>query len=394
MRGIGVPVFLLALASAAAAQDQQLGARTKAMGGSYTAFEDDPVSVWLNPAGIATQPDQGSISYQTYTAYPTATKAGPANTQTFAVDPELTLAEPAMLPSYLGFVFQLGTAENPMALGFCFARPYLLNYAMDQITSANQTTFEPRNEVKESLSRFRVAFAKDFLIQNKGEAGFFTHVAVGLGLDVGYESWEFLTPTSDKRDSAVALGLGAGLLVGLYDNMDTFKANLGFAYQSPIHYKFGIDPALLPAFDMPGQMNVGVTFYMLPKLPLRATLDLQFIQWKNTAQKSQFANHSGFEDVVNYSIGFEYRIPASDRISLYPRLGYRRFDAPWSDKDDLPATGSYKLVLDTKGEAFNIVTFGLGVSWTSEASKLRSVDIAADAGGDAINVAVGYTHEF
>ena len=181
MKGIGVPVFLLALASAAAAQDQQLGARTKAMGGSYTAFEDDPVSVWLNPAGIATQPDQGSISYQTYTAYPTATKAGPANTQTFTVEPELTLADPAMLPSYLGFVFQLGTAENPMAFGFCFARPYLLNYAMDQITSANQTQFEPRNEVKESLSRFRVAFAKDFLIQNKGEAGFFTHVAVEIG---------------------------------------------------------------------------------------------------------------------------------------------------------------------------------------------------------------------
>ncbi len=31
--------------AAALAQDQQLGARTKAMGGSYTAFEDDPVSV-------------------------------------------------------------------------------------------------------------------------------------------------------------------------------------------------------------------------------------------------------------------------------------------------------------------------------------------------------------
>ena len=36
---------LLAFASPASAQDQQLGARTKAMGGSYTAFEDDPVSV-------------------------------------------------------------------------------------------------------------------------------------------------------------------------------------------------------------------------------------------------------------------------------------------------------------------------------------------------------------
>jgi hypothetical protein len=31
------------------------------MGGSYTAFEDDPVSIELNPAGIATQPNQMSI---------------------------------------------------------------------------------------------------------------------------------------------------------------------------------------------------------------------------------------------------------------------------------------------------------------------------------------------
>ena len=35
--------MLGALPSPAAAQDQQVGARTKAMGGSYTAFEDDPV---------------------------------------------------------------------------------------------------------------------------------------------------------------------------------------------------------------------------------------------------------------------------------------------------------------------------------------------------------------
>ena len=56
-------IFLLALARAACAQDQQLGARTKAMGGSYTAFEDDPVSIWLIPAGISTQLSSMSIAY-------------------------------------------------------------------------------------------------------------------------------------------------------------------------------------------------------------------------------------------------------------------------------------------------------------------------------------------
>ena len=62
---IGLLGLFLLLTSPLSAQDQQIGARTKAMGGSYTAFEDDPVSVWLNPAGIANQITQMSASYQT-----------------------------------------------------------------------------------------------------------------------------------------------------------------------------------------------------------------------------------------------------------------------------------------------------------------------------------------
>ena len=49
-------MLLLSLGTAfAACQDSTVGARAKAMGGGNTAFEDDPTSVWLNPAGIATQ---------------------------------------------------------------------------------------------------------------------------------------------------------------------------------------------------------------------------------------------------------------------------------------------------------------------------------------------------
>ena len=51
------------------AQDQQTGARAKALGGGGTAFEDDPHSIWLNPAGIATQPGGLAISFQTYPFY-------------------------------------------------------------------------------------------------------------------------------------------------------------------------------------------------------------------------------------------------------------------------------------------------------------------------------------
>lgn len=81
-------------------------------------------------------------------------------------------------------------------------------------------------------------------------------------------------------------------------------------------------------------------------------------------------------------------------MNLYPRLGFRRFAAPWDDKNSLPMTSDFQLVLDTKGSHFNIVTFGAGISWTSDDGKLRSVDLGADAGGDASTVAFGINLEF
>jgi long-subunit fatty acid transport protein len=390
--------FLAAGALSAAAQDQQLGARTKAMGGSYTAFQDDPLLVWLNPAGIATQPDQMSIAYQTYTAYPKKETTGPGGSTKFSVGGETILPTPVIIPSYIGFVFQLGTSDSPMAIGVGFARPYNLDYSMDEILTPTQTVFQPRFEVSESLSRFRVALAKDFRLQEKGDAGFLTHVAVGLGGDIGYEEWAFTTPPGDprgnRRGSAAALGGGAGLLVGLYDDPQAFTVHLGAAYQSPVHFNFTVDPSLMPAFDMPQQVNVGLTVYLNQDIPLRVTFDTQFIQWSKTAQDPFFANEPTFRDSVNYSVGLEYRIQAMENLRLYPRLGYRRFEAPWNNKDDLPATGGFKLVLDTKHSDFNICTFGAGISWTTESRKVRTIDIAGDVGGDAFNVAVGYTHEF
>ena len=116
-------VCLLAAATPLMAQDQQLGARTKAMGGSYTAFQDDPLLVWLNPAGIATQPDQLSVAYQTYTAYPKKETRGPGNTTVFGVSGETILPSPLIIPSYIGFVAQVGDPDNPWAIGAGFARP-------------------------------------------------------------------------------------------------------------------------------------------------------------------------------------------------------------------------------------------------------------------------------
>jgi hypothetical protein len=75
-------------------------------------------------------------------------------------------------------------------------------------------------------------------------------------------------------------------------------------------------------------------------------------------------------------------------------MGFRLFGAPWNDANDLPQTGTFKLVLDTDDDTFTIFTFGMGVSWSTEAGKTRSIDWAMDVGGDSFNVALGYTHEF
>lgn len=394
MKSLIASVALLALATTAAAQDQQLGARTKAMGGSYTAFEDDPVSVWLNPAGIATQPDQLSVAYQTYTAYPKGRQRGPGDTVEFTVKPSTVMGDPALLPSYIGFVFQVGDAASPLAIGVCYAQPYLVDYAMDQVKDPNQPDFVPEAEVQQVFGRFRLSAAKDFRIQEAGVPGFLTHVSGGIALDCGVTRWHFSGLGEDTTTANVAMGGGAGVLLGVYDDYDSFKVNLGIAYTSKVSYNFQVNPNVLPAFDMPQQLNIGVTLYLLPGTPLRITLDFQWIDWSATAQDPQFSNFEGFQDAKNYSMGVEYRVKVSDRVSLYPRLGYRRFDAPWGSKNDLPMTGQFRLVLDTKAQAFNLATYGLGISWTTEAGKVRSVDFAGDAGGDAVNFAFGLTMEF
>ena len=391
MRTIVGLLSLLAAAGVARAQDQQLGARTKAMGGSYTAFEDDPVSVWLNPAGISTQPSALSISYQTYTTYPLASERV-AGGEVASAEAVSSFVDPAFIPSYLGVVFQVGSPELPMAIGVCYARPYHLNYSFDELEDPFVTSFEADTNIEESFSRFRVAFAMDFPIKERGTGGFLTHISAGVGLDAGYEHWRFEGGVT-RSDSATAPGFGLGLLIGLYDDTNAFKLNLGAAYQSAIQWKFSTDPEILPAFDMPQQLNVGLTGYFLPGFKLRTTFDVQWVEWSATAEEPAFAGEPKFEDAVNISFGAEYWIQAGERVSLYPRLGFRRFNAPWEDEDDLPSTSNFKLLVDTDSGTFNIFTVGFGVAFTDERGRLWIIDIGADFGGDSANFALGFTYE-
>jgi hypothetical protein len=335
--------------------------------------------------------------YQTYTAYPVHQDpgAGPTDPAVFSTKGDTVLADPEFIPSYLGFVLPVGPPEASMAVGICYARPYLLSFALHELSGPGETAFNPRFGVEQSLSRFRVAFAKDFAFREARAGGWLPHLSVGVAADLGLERWKFQDPDQgDKTGTSTALGFGAGLLLGLFDDPDLLTLNVGAAYQSAVKFDFAIDPALFPAFDMPEQLNVGATVYLHRGLPLRVTGDVQFLGWGATAEDPVFAGYRSFRNAVNFSFGAEYRLDAGEGVVFFPRAGYRRFEAPWDDADNLPATGRFKLVLDTKGSRFNLVTFGLGISWLTEAKKLRSVDFGGDVGGDSYNVALGYTHEF
>ncbi|MBV8880227.1 MAG: hypothetical protein JO332_09705 [Planctomycetaceae bacterium] len=397
---IGLTLALVFVVTArVSAQDQQVGARTKAMGGSYTAFEDDPVSIWLNPGGIATQTDGGTIDYQTYTLYDLRTSASGGASTTQA---QLGWSDPAFLPSYLGAIFQLGTSDAPQALGICFATPFRLRlvYLPFDFTTGSSGS-APGLTVDQSFYRIRSAYARDFRFKADG---LFTHLAVGLGVDVNITDWTFTefksvnggtdSATLTVTDRNVGFGGGAGILLGVYDNRSDFKVNFGAAFQSKANYEFSIDAVDVPLFDWPNQFQAGLTFYLLDGLPFRLTADAQVIQWSNAVRHSLLPGVKSFRNVTNYSVGAEYAVAASEKVKLYPRAGLRRFSAPWSDEDDLPAVGVQRLSIETKSGSFLIGSVGLGVGWANEAGKSRMFDIGVDAGGDQPGFALAFTMEF
>jgi hypothetical protein len=393
----------LACSSAAFAQDQQVGARTKGMGGSYTAFEDDPVSVWLNPAGIAGQTDSMALAYQTFTSWEIEINSSLIGGADPRIAPVQSWNDPALIPSFLGVVFQAGTPESPQAFGFCFTSPFRLDWPMSTIGDNDV----PGAEFTQVFYRFRGSYARDFRLRPAGEEGAFTHLAIGVGLDVGVsrvnfrelaaESFPGFPLEFDVTDTGV--GGGAGLLLGVYDNTRNFKVNLGAAYQSKIEYKFSASKTFMTSFDWPNQYQAGLTTYLFEGMPLRATFDVQYIDWDGASEDSSVATMPDFQSVTNYSVGLEYRLPfrpMGEKVSLYPRLGFRRYDAPWESdhRQKQPGIGNRRIVVDPKEDVYEILTVGLGVGWSSEQNRLRTFDLAMDFGGDVAGLAMGFSMEF
>jgi hypothetical protein len=376
----------------ASAQDFQVGARAKGMGGSYTAFEDDPISIWLNPAGIATQATQLSVAYQTFTQYEPDSSGVGVETKS-----ETGWVDPPFIPSFLGLVVPIGTAENPMAVGIAYIRPFhmKLSYAY------GGGTF-PDSIDQQQFSRYRLAFAYDLKLGGKDSA-FLPHIAFGVGVDIGYTKWEELYHLVGgdlvNNDTATNFGAGGGILLGLYDNTDDLKVNLGVAYQSKVAFQFQVDSDVYPVWDWPAMLNVGLTVYLLSGMPLRLTVDLQWIDWKNAVEEANPVDLPGVDDfrsVTNVSVGGEYRLNLKDdgSLLLYPRAGVRFLQTPWDDTDMLPGTGSSQLAIDTKDDHFTVLSLGAGLYWTTKDGKSRGIDLGYEIGGDSWNLAFGYTHEF
>jgi hypothetical protein len=387
-KALVVAVASMALSAPAWAQDFQVGSRAKGMGGSYTAFEDDPVSIWLNPAGIARQDFRATIQYQTFTQYELQ------RTNTFIGtkgEPEAGLSDPPLIPSFAGIIAPLGD-KTKHAFAFALVRPF-----ENRLTYSFPAPPAFVAQTEQQFWRFRFAYAYDFKLGD--ESTFFPHISLGLAGDVGFTQYSFRSFSNtgividDIHDTNTRPGFGAGLLTSIFDDRESFRVDFGVAYQSGINFSFGEDDATFAPWDWPAMTNAGVTVYAFGQA-LKVTLDAQWISWARAVKKSQIAGVPSFTNSLNYSFGAEYEIPVSASTWVLPRLGYRLYDSPWNDKNNLPASALTQLSIDTKASKFNIFTLGVGFRWKNDAGRFRGFDIGAEFGGDVRNYSIGYIYDF
>lgn len=366
------------------------------MGGGASAFEDDPLSVWSNPAGLATQQTGASLEYQTFVVY----RRHDSSVSPTHFPAATGFNDPGAAPSYFGGVHQLGTVERPQAIGLCFVSPMMLRMAYDapddvdglgNLVTPNTWTTVQR------FSRVRLAYARDFRIRPVGEEGWLPHLSIGLGMDVGFTTLRMEDPfvDQDRRGSKSEYGAGFGFLLGAYDNTRNLKINIGGAYQTAIGFDLSFPvtqaPRDAPAMNWPSQIQLGTLVYLLDGLPLRLSAEIQFVDWRNAASKSEIPGLDRFTRSTTGSLGAEYRVPWSPKVLLYPRLGVRFLDAPWGSRDRalLPAYEEWQLRVTTSGERFTVFCLGIGLSFLGEGGGVTSLNLAAEFGADAPSVAAG-----
>jgi hypothetical protein len=386
------------LAATAAAQDFQVGSRAKAMGGSYTAFGDDPVAVWTNPAGTAALPSQLSITYQSFVQYE-FDGFGVALPDTVEGDAEQGLLDPPITPSFAGVVVKLGDQDLDLAASLAYVRPFQIKYVYvfddpglgDLLTQTDQ-----------QFSRLRASLGVGKRLSEG--PGFFTRVALGAGADYVYTKYKEIDQSPDPtaytlifEDSESSLGFGLGALASVYES-DTLKVDAGTAYNSRVKFNFDLDQSAYPVWDWPALLSGGLAVYAFEGYPLRLTFDVQWIGWEDAVGKPD-PDLKGFDDTLSFSAGVEYRVEFRPTVWFFPRAGFKSYDTPWGDPGDLPWVGDSQLRIDTKGDRLEILTLGLGIYWarkTFEAqTRISGLDFAVELFGETdYLMGLGFTYQF
>jgi hypothetical protein len=385
----------------AGVQDTTVGARARAMGGGSSAFEDDPLSVWCNPAGLATQQSGAALELQTYAVYRQNDVSVPPTHFSGAIG----FNDPGPLPSYLGGVYQVGTVERPQAVGICFVSPVLLRMAYDapdDFDGLGNLVSPNTWKTVQRLSRLRLAYARDFKFRPAGEEGWFPHLSIGLGMDVGFSSLRMEDPVidQDRHGSKSEFGAGFGFLLGAYDNTRNLKINIGGAYQTSISFDLAIPVTQAvrnaPALNWPNQVQLGALVYLLEGLPLRLSAEVQFVDWQNAGAPSDIPGVGRFSRTTITSFGGEYRISWSPTTLILPRLGIKLYDAPWTtrDKARLPAFEEWQLRITTRAERFTVFCLGFGISFLGEGGGATSLNVSVEFGADAPVAALGAVFVF
>ena len=87
------------------------------------------------------------------------------------------------------------------------------------------------------------------------------------------------------------------------------------------------------------------------------------------------------------------------RYRLFARAGVKSYDTPWKDKNNLPAVGTSRLEIETKGDRVQILTLGLGVYWTRKTwegeTRTSGIDFAVELFGETQYLfGLGFTYQF
>lgn len=395
-----VVVLMLAAAATASAQDFQVGARAKGMGGSYTAFGDDPVAIWTNPAGTATQNSQVAVSFQSFTQYEFS-KLGDTIPTSVRGDAEQGLLDPPISPSFAGVVVHMGEGGDvDWSASIAYIRPFQIKYVYDFFDPVDPLE-NVITQTDQQFSRIRAAVGVSVQLS---DSPWFRTLALGAGLDFVYTHYKEIDqspqPNRDSQifeDSESSVGYGLGILLTAYES-DSFRVDAGAAYNSGVHFHFDLDPIIYPVWDYPALASGGLAFYIGEGYPLRMTLDVQWIGWKDAVGKPDPA-FDGFRNTVSYSAGAEYRFKLGEKKRLFTRIGFKSYDTPWKDKGNLPAVGVSQLNIQTKGDRVEILTLGLGLYWTRKTpegeTRSSGIDLAIELFGETQYLfGLSYTYQF